>query len=135
MVISTRTITYRVARHDSVRQISLSPEFHQHKPEVMASARLLAVCEWPCMDLLREDLQPHECSLGAWQSLTHQAPVPIGAQLEITAECTLRRGSYSEWQVEVRDEHELVGHAQLGFVTVVQTDVEQRLRTKQPTGR
>lgn len=134
MVSPARTVTYTVTPHDSVRGIALSPEFHQHKPDVMASARLVAVCEWPCMDLLRERLEPHECSLGAWQHIRHTAPIPIGARLLIAASCTSLGRSYSEWQVDVRDEHEQVGTARLGFVTVDQADFElRRLRAKLPS--
>lgn len=132
MVNRACTVVYTVTPQDSVREIALSPEFHHHKPDVLASARLVALCEWPCMDLLRERLKPHECSLGVWQSIQHTAPIPIGARIFIAVSCITLRRAYSEWQVTVHDEHEQVGLARLGFVTVDRADFERRrLRTKQ----
>lgn len=49
MVIPVRTLIYTVTEKDSVRAIELSPEFCRHKPAVMASARLVAVCEYRCL--------------------------------------------------------------------------------------
>lgn len=126
MVRPSGTVEYTVTRADAVRAIDLSPEFHVHKPDVMASARLVAVCEWPCMDLLRRDLKAHECSLGVWQHVEHLAPIAIGARLTLETRCVTQRHSYSEWRVVVHDEHERVGLAELAFVTVDREDFERR---------
>ncbi|UOZ06992.1 thioesterase family protein [Amycolatopsis sp. WQ 127309] len=124
-------IGYRVTADDSVRALPFSEEFYSRKPDVMASGRLVAMCEWPCMDLLRTRITPLECSLGVWQRMEHLAPIVIGAELVIEATCTLLRRRYSEWDVTVHDEAERVGAAQLGFVTVDQGEFEStRLRRK-----
>ncbi|MFD2419953.1 thioesterase family protein [Amycolatopsis pigmentata] len=133
MVIPVRTVIYTVTEKDSVRAIELSPEFCRHKPAVMASARLVAVCEWPCMEQLREGLGPHQCSLGVFQHLRHTGPIPIGARIALAARCVSRSGPYSEWEVEVHDGFELVGSAHLGFVVVDQAEFERRrLHGKHP---
>lgn len=130
----SRTVGYTVTAEDSVRTIGLSPEFHSRKPDIMASARLVAICEWPCMDQLRERMEPHQWTLGTRQHLHHMAPVLIGARLTITARCLGSKGRYSTWQVEVHDEHEQVCRAVLDFATVDRHDFEdRRLRPKTPT--
>ncbi|HKS49357.1 MAG TPA: hotdog domain-containing protein [Amycolatopsis sp.] len=121
-MVNSRTFTYVVTDQDSVRAITRSPEFSVYKPPVMASARLMEVCEWFAMEMLREDLRADECSLGAWQHISHCGPIPIGARLTIVVECDSRRGSYSEWQVAVHDDHEEVCRARLGFVVVNQDE-------------
>ncbi|TDV44180.1 thioesterase family protein [Actinophytocola oryzae] len=126
-----RTVTYTVTPQDSVRNIPLSSEFAL-KPPVMASARLLAVCEWPCMDLLRERIAAHECSLGASQCLEHLAPARIGTQLVITARAVTVDGHHSSWYVEVHDQLRvgvLVARATLSFAVVDQGAFEHRLHT------
>lgn len=131
MVKHTGIFTYVVAEADSVRAIARSPEFTEYKPPVMASARLIEVCEWLAMEMLRDDLEPHECSLGVWQHVRHSGPIAIGARLRITVERTSGRGRYSEWEVVVRDEFEEVGHARLGFVAVHQEEfTKRRVHTK-----
>jgi predicted thioesterase len=126
MVKHTGIFTYVVAEADSVRAIGRSAEFTEYKPPVMASARLIEVCEWLAMEMLRDDLEPHECSLGVWQHARHSGPIAIGSRLRITVERTSRRGRYSEWDVVVRDEFEEVGHARLGFVAVHQEEFTTR---------
>lgn len=81
MVNLISTVSYTTTQQDSVRAITLSPEFRQHKPEVVASARLVMLCEWPCMDMLRQLLTPKECSLGVWQKLQHLRLIRIGTEV------------------------------------------------------
>lgn len=133
MVSLSRTVAYTVTAEDSVRTIGLSPEFHSRKPDVMASARLVAICEWPCMDQLRERMEPHQWTLGTRQHLHHMAPILIGAHLTITALCLRSEGHRSTWRVGVHDEHEQVCTARLDFATVDKSDFyARRLRPKAP---
>lgn len=127
----SRTVAYTVTAEDSVRTIELSPEFHSRKPDVVSSARLVAICEWPCMDQLRERMEPHQWTLGTRQHLHHMAPILIGAHLTITARCLESRERCSTWRVEVHDEHEQVCTAVLDFATVDKHDFQhRRLRPK-----
>jgi predicted thioesterase len=123
---TARTLDYLVTPHDSVRSVTRrGPEFAR-KPPVMASARLLEVCEWPCMDALRETMQPHQCSLGTRQFLHHCGPIPIGALLTVVVRCTFVDGAYSEWDVQAHAWGDLVGTGSLGFVVVDQAAFERR---------
>ncbi|GAA0931199.1 thioesterase family protein [Pseudonocardia zijingensis] len=115
---TTETVTYRVGRENMVQRLLPGvPEFI-HKPEVMASGWLLGVCEWPPMLAISRFIEADECSLGTRFELTHVAPVPAGATLTVTAHCTLADGRYSEWQVDARDDVELVASGVLGFCVV-----------------
>lgn len=128
---TVRTVRYQVTAADSVRRLAGRSVEFARKPDVVASARLLELCEWPCMDAVRDAIAPAECSLGARQHLDHQAPIAIGAELTITARCTVATHPYSEWEVDVHDGHETVGQATLAFVVVDQDTFErQRLRPK-----
>lgn len=114
----TQTVTYRVGRENMVQRLLPGvPEFI-HKPEVMASGWLLGVCEWPAMLAISRYTRADECSLGTRFELTHVAPVPAGATLTVVARCTLAEGRYSEWQVDARDDVELVASGVLGFCVV-----------------
>lgn len=128
---AVRTVYYRSVESDSVQQVDgLSAEF-ERKPDIVASARLLALCEWPCMDAVRDVIEPAECTLGARQRLDHEAPIVIGAELTITARCTVAAHPYSEWEVAVHDGHEDVGRATLAFIVVDRGEYErERLAPK-----
>jgi predicted thioesterase len=122
----TKTVHYEVGPDDSVRALAhRGPEFRR-KPDVMASARLLELAELPCMDVLREHIAPHQCTLGTRQHVEHRGAVAIGARLTITARCAVAEGAYSEWRVTVHDGHEDVWRGTLGFVVVDLADFERR---------
>ncbi len=121
-----RTVHYDVTAEDSVRRLAGRSVEFARKPDVVASARLLELCEWPCMEAVRETIAPNECSLGAYQHLDHRAPIAIGAHLAITARCTVTRHPYSEWEVRVHDGYEETGCATLAFVVVDCADFEER---------
>jgi fluoroacetyl-CoA thioesterase len=115
---TTQTVTYRVGQENMVQRLLPGvPEFI-HKPQVMASGWLLGVCEWPAMLAISKYTRPDECSLGTRFELTHVAPVPAGATLTVEARCVLVDGRYSEWQVDARDDVELVASGVLGFFVV-----------------
>lgn len=120
-----RTVHYDVTAEDSVRRLAGRSVEFARKPDVVASARLLELCEWPCMEAIRETITPRECSLGARQQLDHRAPIAIGAHLVITARCTLACHSYSEWEVRVNDDYEQAGRATLAFVVVDRVEFEK----------
>jgi predicted thioesterase len=127
VVITERTFGYTVTGGDSVRAIARGPEFTMYKPPVMASAKLLEVCELHPMEILRPHILPHQCTLGVWQRIDHSGPISLGTRLTIDVECRELRGSYSEWHVTVADDREVVGRIGLGFVTVDQEEFTRRL--------
>lgn len=122
---TVRTVRYQATAADSVRRLAGRSVEFARKPDIVASARLLELCEWPCMDAVRDVIEPAECSLGARQRLDHQAPIAIGAELTITARCTVAAHPYSEWEVAVHDGHEAVGRATLAFIVVDRNEFEQ----------
>lgn len=133
LVGSTRTVHYDVTGDDSVRCLAGRSIEFLRKPDVVASARVIELAEWPCMEAVRETISAHECSLGVRQRLDHRAPIAIGAHLAITACCTVARHPYSEWQVSVHDGHEDVAFATLAFVVVDRAEFEMsRLSGKTP---
>jgi predicted thioesterase len=119
-------VYYDVTPADSVRCLAGRSIEFLRKPNIVASARLLELCEWPCMDVIGEVIADHECSLGVRQELDHRAPIAIGAHLTITARCTVARHPYSQWEVRVHDGHEDVGHATMAFIVVDRADFEER---------
>ncbi|HEY3894265.1 MAG TPA: hotdog domain-containing protein [Pseudonocardiaceae bacterium] len=100
---ATRTVTYRVCPQDLVTTLfPEAPEFAR-KPAVLATGILVALCEWPAMDALRQFIGDDEDSLGTAISLSHQAPVSAGTMLTLTARCIGVTGRISRWEVNAHD--------------------------------
>jgi fluoroacetyl-CoA thioesterase len=79
-----------------------SSEFSR-KPAVLATGILVALCEWPAMDALRQFIGDDEDSLGTGVSISHRLPVCIGTKLAVTARCINVAGRASRWDVGVFD--------------------------------
>lgn len=114
----TRTLTYQVHPRDLVTALFPgSPEFAR-KPAVLATGILVALCEWPAMDALRQVIDDDEDSLGTGVCLSHQAPVCAGTQLTVTARCASVTGRVSRWDVCAHDGTRTVACGWVQFAVV-----------------
>lgn len=98
-----RTLTYRVQPQDLVTTLFGGAAEFGRKPAVLATGILVALCEWPAMDALRQVIGDDEDSLGTGVCLAHRAPVAEGTRLVVTARCVSVRGRESRWDVCARD--------------------------------
>ncbi|MBV8541456.1 MAG: hypothetical protein JO063_02355 [Pseudonocardiales bacterium] len=115
-----RTLTYRVRPQDLVTTLFPGAAEFARKPAVLATGILVALCEWPAMDALRQVIGDDEDSLGTRVSLSHQAPVCAGTKLVVTARCVSVTGRASRWDVCARDGMRAVAGGWVEF-TVVRT--------------
>jgi fluoroacetyl-CoA thioesterase len=113
-----RTLTYRVRARDLVNTLFPGSSEFARKPAVLATGILVALCEWPAMDALRQFIGDDEDSLGTRISLSHQAPVCAGTKLTVTAQCASVAGRVSRWDVCVRDETRTVASGWVEFAVV-----------------
>jgi fluoroacetyl-CoA thioesterase len=129
-----RTLTYQVHPQDLVNTLFPgSPEFAR-KPAVLATGILVALCEWPAMDALRQVIGDDEDSLGTGVSLSHQAPVRAGTKLTVTARCVNVAGRVSRWEVCALDGTRTVACGWVEF-TVVRTAAFLQRHMLKPTGK
>jgi fluoroacetyl-CoA thioesterase len=113
-----QTLTYQVHPPDLVNALfPESPEFTR-KPAVLATGILVALCEWPAMDALRQVIGDDEDSLGTGVSLSHQAPVRAGTKLTVTARCVNVAGRISRWDVCAHDGTQTVACGWVEFAVV-----------------
>lgn len=112
-----RDARYRTRPEDCVQIAGPGPEW-SNKPPVIASYAVIRLCEELCMVALLDAMPEGYCSLGTRQHLGHLGPIPVGAEIIITVRCVRARGTYSSWQVTVRDSHEVVGEGRMDFVAV-----------------
>jgi fluoroacetyl-CoA thioesterase len=88
------------------------------KPAVLATGILVALCEWPAMEALRQVIRDDEDSLGTGISVSHQAPVRAGTTLSLTAQCASVNGKISRWDVSAHDGIQTVACGWAEFVVV-----------------
>lgn len=78
-------------------------------PPVFATAFMVGLIEWTCIEALRPFLDPREGTVGTYIDVSHVAPSPIGMLVTAQAELVEIRGRKLRFKVSCRDEAELVG--------------------------
>jgi fluoroacetyl-CoA thioesterase len=77
-------------------------------PAVLSTPNLIALLERTARESLLPFLEAGEGSVGAEIELRHFAPTPVGARVTLTTRVIHAAGKMISFQVEARDEHELI---------------------------
>jgi fluoroacetyl-CoA thioesterase len=98
--------------------------FHSGEVPVLATPRLIALCEEAALDALGHDLPDGQTTVGMRVQLDHLAPTAVGHQ--VTAEATLEKveGRRLTFLVSATDDRGLVA---AGKVTRVVVDIQKFL--------
>lgn len=81
------TFSYRVPHEKTVPHVYPESELFRPMPHVFATAYLVGLVEWACMEAMQPHLDPGEQSVGVEISLSHTAATPPG--LLVTVDVTL----------------------------------------------
>jgi fluoroacetyl-CoA thioesterase len=130
-----RSVTYRVQPGDLVNTLFPGAVEFARKPAVLATGILVALCEWPAMNALRQVMGEDEDSLGMGVSLSHLAPVCVGTRLTLTARCVSVRGRVSRWDVCAHDGVQTVACGWVEFAVVRTAAFLERHRLPPAGGR
>jgi predicted thioesterase len=135
VVGTQQTICYRVRRPDLARIIYLGMAPSQWKPFVLATARLVWLCELATM------LPIPGVSLGTDVHVKHLAPAVRGALVTVTATCIAKSEKHWEWALEVRDDSgegdtgELIASCSLRFAAGIDPQRYRRRLAPKLAGR
>ena len=88
---------------------SISSETGDSFPQVLATARMVALMEVAASRVLKPLLGPGELSVGVTVDITHTAPTPVGAEVTATARYTGREGKLFLFEVSCADKGGEVG--------------------------
>ena len=77
-------------------------------PAVLSTPTLIGFLERTARETLAPFLEPDERSVGAEIELRHFAPTPLGWRVTCTARVIHAEGVQITFQIEARDEHELI---------------------------
>lgn len=126
----THTHRFRVPENKTVPYVFEMSEKFQSMPRVFATAFMVGLMEWACMEALGPYMEEGECSVGTMINTTHCAATPPG--VEVTVEVTLLAvdGPRTDWRIVARDELETIGEATHQRFTVARERFERSLQKK-----
>jgi len=102
------THRYVVPKEKTVPHVYAESEMFQEMPEVFATAFMVGLMEWACMEALKPHLEEGEITLGTNISVSHLAATPPGMEVVINVTCTNVDGPRTSWAIEARDEKDLI---------------------------
>ena len=105
----TFTHRYRVPQEKTVPFVFRESDLFQAMPPVFATAFMVGLMEWACMEALRPHMEDHEISLGTNICVTHSAATPPGMQVEVEVELLEVNGPKTKWSIVARDEKDVIG--------------------------
>jgi fluoroacetyl-CoA thioesterase len=102
---------------------------HSGEVPVLATPRLIALCEQATLSALGSCLPEGQTTVGTQVQLDHLAPTPVG--YKVTAEATLKKveGRRLTFRVSARDERGLVAAGRVTRVVVEVTKFMERAGT------
>jgi fluoroacetyl-CoA thioesterase len=124
------SFTYQVPVGKTVPYVFQESDLFQAMPSVFATAFMVGFMEWACMEALRPYLEEDECTLGTMINVSHQAATPPGMQVTAHVRLLELDGKRTLWEIEARDEAELIGKGTHERFTVNREKFSARVASK-----
>ena len=103
------SFSYTVPPNKTVPHIyDEAPEL-QSMPDVFATAYMIGLMEWTCVQLLAPHLDDGEGSLGVHVDVSHKAATPPGLTVTVEAECIELRGPRAKFSLRAHDGIDEIG--------------------------
>ncbi len=103
------THSYRVPENKTVPYVFEESDLFREMPPVFATAFMVGLMEWACMEALREHMDDGEISLGTNICVSHAAATPPGMDVQVKVECLEVSGARTKWSIVASDEKEVIG--------------------------
>jgi fluoroacetyl-CoA thioesterase len=103
------THRYRVPIEKTVPYVFQESELFQAMPPVFATAFMVGLMEWACMEALQPYMDQDEISLGTNICVSHSVATPPGMQVEVEVTLLEVNGSRTKWSIVARDEQDVIG--------------------------
>ena len=106
-IISTHR--YEVPIEKTVPYVFEESKLFQEMPPVFATAFMVGLMEWACMEALQPYMDEGEISLGTNICVSHLVATPPGMQVEVEVTLLEVNGSRTKWSIVARDEMDIIG--------------------------
>ena len=124
------TLKFTVTREKTVPFLYPEAKNFQEMPEVFATGFMVGFMEWACMEALQPYLDDDERSVGTMINVSHEAATPAGMEVTATVRCIEAEGKKSTWEIEARDEVDVIGRGTHGRFVINVDKFAQRLNAK-----
>jgi fluoroacetyl-CoA thioesterase len=128
------TFSFLVSKEKTVPYVYPESDLFREMPEVFATAFMVGFMEWACMEALRPYLEEGERTLGTMINITHQAATPPGMTVTAHVKCLEVDGKRTLWEIEARDNMEIIGKGTHERFTVNNEKFSARVAAKQNKG-
>jgi fluoroacetyl-CoA thioesterase len=102
----------------AVGEADTARSFDSGDVEVLATPRVVALCEQATVDALRRHLQPGQTSVGSRVEISHLVPVSVGSRVVASAALERIEGKRLVFNVSVNDKCGLVAAGRVTRVLV-----------------
>lgn len=99
-------------------------------PAVLSTPQLIGLIERTARESLQPFLNADERTVGAEIELRHLAPAPLGTRVTILVRVIHAAGRHIDFQVEARDEHELLARGVHKRAVINTTSFARRVHAK-----
>jgi len=103
------THRYRVPENKTVPYLYPESAAFQAMPKVFATGFMVGLMEWACIEAMAPHMEPGEGSVGTLVNVTHTAATPPGMEVTVHVRCAAVDGRRTVWEIEARDEVEVIG--------------------------
>lgn len=107
-----------VSEDKTVPHLFSEAESMKEMPQVLATAFLVGLMEWACIEAMLPHLETGQGSVGISIEMSHTAPTPPGMEVTVDVTCVEVDGRRTVWEIEARDEVEAIGKAKHERFTV-----------------
>ncbi len=125
------SFSFMVTKEKTVPYVYPESDLFREMPEVFATAYMVGFMEWACMEAMRPYLEEDERTLGTMINITHQAATPPGMIVTAQVKCLEVDGKRTLWEIEARDEVEVIGRGTHERFTVNNVKFTARVAAKQ----
>ena len=126
----TFTHRYRVPPEKTVPHVYPESDLFQEMPPVFATAFMVGLMEWACMEALRPHMEAGEISLGTNICVSHTAATPVGMEVDVLVTLLKVDGPKTRWSIVARDEQDTIGEGTHERFTLAAEKFQSRVDTK-----
>lgn len=105
----TSEFSYRVPEHKTVPHVYPESALFESMPHVFATAYLVGLFEWACMEAMQPHLEPGEQSVGVDVRISHTAATPPGLTVTVQVVVEAVEGRKLTFRVSAHDGVESIG--------------------------
>ena len=103
------SFSMRVTAGDTVPALFADRNAFVDMPDVFATAKMVGLMEWACVELIKPFYEGNEDSLGIHVDFSHVAPTLPGQVVTVEAELTGIEGRKLDFRVSAHDGIDLIG--------------------------